>query len=69
MYEELVKLLRACAELHGECALCKYQGNGCDAMPETPPIQAADAIEELSAKYEKALADLVKQVGPPKEEV
>lgn len=31
--------------------------------------EAADAIEELSAKYEKALQDLVKQAEPPKEEI
>lgn len=48
MYDELIKRLRTCAELHGECALCLYQGNGCDTMPETPLVQAADAIEELS---------------------
>lgn len=48
MYDELIKRLRTCAELHGECALCLYQGNGCGAMPETPLVQAADAIEELS---------------------
>lgn len=48
MYDELIKRLRTCAELHGECALCLYQGNGCDAMPETPLVQAADAIEKLS---------------------
>lgn len=30
-------------------------------------LQAADAIEELSAKYQKALSDLVKQAEPPKE--
>ena len=45
--DELVRRLRTCAELHGECALCSYQGNGCDTMPETPLFQAADAIEEL----------------------
>lgn len=45
--DELVKRLRKCAELHGECALCLYQGKGCDAMPETPLVQAADAIEKL----------------------
>lgn len=48
MVDELVKRLRTCADLHGECALCLYQGNGCDAMPETPLVQAADAIEQLS---------------------
>lgn len=30
--------------------------------------EAADAIEELSYKYQKALDDLVKQAYPPKEE-
>ena len=29
---------------------------------------AADAIEDLSYKYQKALGDLVKQAEPPKEE-
>lgn len=29
--------------------------------------EAADAIEELSVKYEKALQDLLKQSEPPKE--
>ena len=52
MYEELIDRLRTCAILHGECALCMYSGNGCDTIPETPIIQAADAIEELSAKVE-----------------
>lgn len=53
MYDELVKRLRNCAELHGECALCLYQGNGCDAMPETPLVQAADAIEERCQQVDK----------------
>ena len=30
--------------------------------------EAANAIEELSANYERALIDLVKQAGPPREE-
>lgn len=50
MYDELVKRLRMQAEVErfftGEPML--YE-------------QAADAIEELSAKYQKALSDLVKQ--------
>ena len=52
-YTELVKSLRICAEIHGECALCLYQGNGCDAMPETPLTKAANAIEGLLAAKEE----------------
>lgn len=56
-YEDLVKRLRFCADLHGECALCLYQGNPCGCMPETPIIDAADAIEKLSS-YAKLYEDL-----------
>ena len=52
MYDELVKRLRS--------------HNGW-ALNETLD-EAADAIEELSVKYEKALQDLVKQAEPPKGE-
>ena len=58
MYDELVNRLRELphllfVQLHGH---------------EDVVYEAADAIEELSAKYEKALHDLVKQAEPPKEE-
>ena len=38
------------------------------AIPPSICLEAADAIEELSAKYEKALHDIVKQAELPKEE-
>ena len=54
MYEELVKRLRNTYTLPpSACALMN---------------DAADAIEELSYKYQEALDDLVKQAYPPKEE-
>ena len=52
MYEELIQRLRS--------------HNGW-ALNETLD-EAADAIEELSCKYQNALSDLVKQAKPPKEE-
>lgn len=56
MYDELVKRLRE-AEQYVPCIISREDAG-----------QAADAIEELSAKYKKALQDLVKQAEPPKEE-
>lgn len=53
VYEELVNRLRT---------LAKY------TWYSATVLEAADAIEELSAKYQKALSDLVKQAKPPKEE-
>lgn len=47
MYDELVKMLRTCALIHGQCAVCYYHGNPCNALTEIPLAQAADAIEEL----------------------
>lgn len=62
MYNELVKRLRERSFFlfphHGES-----RSYDADLMQ-----QAADVIEELSAKYEKALCELVKQAEPPKEE-
>ena len=52
MYDELVKRLREPCQ-YENCILCQ---------------QAADDIEELSAKYQKALSDLVKHAEPTKEE-
>jgi hypothetical protein len=57
MYDELVKRLRRYVEIE------RSEHHGAELESE-----AADAIEELSAKYEKALHDLVKQAEPPKEE-
>ena len=59
--DELVKRLRAQAVYLPE----KFSKNAelLDVL-----MKAADAIEELSAKYQKALSDLVKQAEPPKEE-
>lgn len=54
MYDDLIKALRKVDEYDSGYAKIMYD--------------AADAIEELSAKYEKALHDLVKQAEPPKEE-
>lgn len=67
MYEELVKSLRNCvADENGCCFRCPEDCNG--PCQENLMTQAADAIEELSYKYQKALSDLVKQAEPPKEE-
>lgn len=59
MYDELVKRLRDMARSDGKIK-SNYIGLSL--------LQAADAIEELSYKYQKALGDLVKQPEPPKEE-
>lgn len=53
MYETLVAALRNVSEYDSGYAKLMYD--------------AADAIEELSAKYQNALSDLVKQAEPPKE--
>lgn len=44
MYDELVKMLRTCALIHGQCAVCYYHGNPCNALTEIPLAQAADAM-------------------------
>lgn len=70
MYEELIKALKNC----GYPGCGHYCSNGCVMSPDgtatcgqTPLLRkAANVIEELSAKYEKALRDLVKQVEQPK---
>ena len=70
MYEELIKALKNC----GSPGCGHYCSNGCVMSPDgtatcgqTPLLRkAANVIEELSAKYEKALRDLVKQVELPK---
>lgn len=54
MYEKLIQNLRSIDEYDTGYAKLIYD--------------AADAIEELSYKYQKALSDLVKQAEPPKEE-
>lgn len=70
MYEELIKALKNC----GYPGCGHYCSNGCVMSPDgtatceqTPLLRkAANVIEELSAKYEKALRDLVKHVELPK---
>lgn len=70
MYEELIKALKNC----GYPGCGHYCSNGCVMSPDgtatcgqTPLLRkAANVIEELSVKYEKALRDLVKQVELPK---
>ena len=70
MYEELIKALKNC----GYPGCGHYCSNGCVMSPDgtatcgqTPLLRkTANVIEELSAKYEKALRDLVKQVELPK---
>ena len=70
MYEELIKALKNC----GYPGCGHYCSKGCVMSPDgtatcgqTPLLRkAANVIEELSAKYEKALRDLVKQVEQPK---
>ena len=63
MYEGLIKRLRRCEQFR--CRGCEYeQVMGCRAKLNA---EAADAIAELSAKYQKALSDLVKQAQPPKD--
>ena len=66
MYGELVKELRDSAEWADRLALLMGRAEGDAHAPVMR--KAADAIEELSAKYQKALSDLVKQPEPPKEE-
>ena len=63
MYEELVHDLR----LHHDTVVETYSQDGIN-ITETVYSKAADAIEELSYKYQKALDDLVKQAYTPKEE-
>jgi len=58
MYEELVERLKIAAD---------WAGKGFCITPSLY-LEAADAIEELNYKYQKALSDLVKQAKPPKEE-
>lgn len=59
MDEELIKRLKA------SCYNCKlWNGYKCRLKGECTAqtmLEAADVIEELSAKYSKALGDLVKQ--------
>ena len=70
MYEELIKALKNC----GYPGCGHYCSKGCVMSPDgtatcgqTPLLRkAANVIEELSAKYEKALRDLVKQGELPK---
>lgn len=57
MYEDLIKKLRYCGNAIS-CPRCPYW-EGCGGSKEDLS-QAADVIEELSYKYEKALSDLVK---------
>ena len=54
MYEELIKKLRE-----------KAEGFDYDGWVETATLleESADAIVELSTKYEKALQDIVKEVS------
>jgi len=66
MYEELVERLRTCGNSLS-CNKCKWSPN-CGGTGEVLR-KAADAIEELSCKYQKALDDLVKRAEPPKEEI
>jgi uncharacterized protein YqeY len=59
MYDDLIKRRRE------KAGAFDYDGRpdiACDYE------QAADAIEELDYKYQRALSDLVKQAEPPKEE-
>ena len=69
MYSDICESLRACAEQSvAHCQNCHevhIPGAQCavDLMRK-----AADAIEELSYKYQKALGDLVKQPEQPEEE-
>ena len=70
-YDELIESCRACASgFNTNCDRCMFCGK--DYYENTCFEQlhraAADAIEELSYKYQKALDDLVKQAYPPKEE-
>lgn len=69
MYEELVTALRTCVDEEKSCDECPYYGKCMTTVGKhAAMVYAADAIEELSAKYEKALHNLVKQAEPPKEE-
>ncbi len=67
MLDELVKHLRNCGNLEIDgCKDCELQDTEM-LCNQRLMIQAADAIEELSAKYQKALDDLVKQGRTKKE--
>lgn len=72
MYEKLIESSRACASgYNGNCDRCLFCGKSNDKDGDCYQQlhkAAADAIEELSYKYQKALSDLVKQAEPPKEE-
>ena len=73
MYEELVKALHEHAKPDGwDCSVCmcrNAEDRGFYTCTEELAAKAADAIEELSYKYQKALGDLVKQAELPKEEL
>ena len=62
-FYDLLVQLRRCSE--GRCRGCpRSHAEGCRKSVST---EAANAIEELSYKYQKALDDLVKRAEPPKE--
>lgn len=65
MYEELIEQLRDAAR-HKEDWGC--YGCPVNCADSCSLDEAADAIEELNYKYQKALSDLVKQAKPPEEE-
>lgn len=58
MYEELVKRLQIAAQ---------WADKGL-RIPPSLCLEAANVIDELSYKYQKALDDIVKLAEPPKEE-
>ncbi len=68
MYEGLVKSLRWLGFMFPETHPAQDDADRMSNNIHLYCTQAADAIEELSAKYEKSLHDLVKQAEPPKEE-
>ena len=66
MNDELVKRLRDAATMSEALAvlLPHSEGNATAKLYK----EAANAVEELNYKYQKALGDLAKQPEPPKEE-
>lgn len=62
MYEDLIKQLRDAATINDALTVLLPHGEG-NAVAKLLR-EAADAIEQLSAKYDMALTDLVKQTKP-----
>ena len=65
MPDDLVERLRYCAVSDNQCSECKYRGGSPDGSKMCIDLlmeDAADAIEELSRKYESIAASLNESV-------